>query len=880
MATSAIVRLQRVLELEERQGWRNRAVIGGLQAMATRWADDARAEGVDATLLERTRSLMQRYGSEGAEERPDTVALLRRLLAGDPQALAESEAAAAAPVPPPAPLPERTEAARRPPPVQTTEDTPPEMALGATYVYEYREAATPGEADGALPDGGVPDAAEADAAAGPPPAPSDGATAARPAQPRPRSSNRPARKRQDLEAAPTLLQGVGPSINEQLRRLGIERVADLLWHLPARHEDFTQLKTIADLRPGEQATVVANLWQVNERNVGINKKLLEGVLTDSTGTLTARFWNRWALRGINTGTTLRLSGKVGLFMGKKTLDNPVVEDADSEALAAGRLAPVYPLTEGLSQKKVRQLTRQALEDFVHFVTDPLPEELRRRYNLMDLTDALWGVHFPDSQAQLEAARRRLAFEELFYVQLGVLQRRRTLREATAPALVADEAMLDAFAAALPFPLTGAQRRVLREVAQDLAHPIPMTRLVQGDVGSGKTAVAAGAMYVVVQSGRQAAMLAPTQILAEQHHRGINRLLGGLTQPDGEPIEVALLTGRVTGAERERVLAGLRDGSINVVVGTTALIQGNVEFEDLALAVVDEQHRFGVEQRGALRTKADKQPHVLVMSATPIPRSLALTVFGDLDLSILDEMPPGRTPIRTVLFRPTERERVYGFVRREAQAGRQAFIVYPLVEESALLEAGAATQEHERLQREVFPDLRVALLHGQMKGADKDTIMTAFAAGESDVLVSTSVIEVGIDVPNASVILIEDAERFGLAQLHQFRGRVGRGQHKSFCVLVSRAEGDASEERLRVLESTTDGFVLAEKDLEMRGPGEFLGKRQSGLPELRMAQLSDLPTLTMAREAAQGYFAQDPELTRDPLVAQQVARFWRGEGDIS
>jgi ATP-dependent DNA helicase RecG len=544
------------------------------------------------------------------------------------------------------------------------------------------------------------------------------------------------------------------------------------------------------------------------------------------------------------------------------------------------VAPIYPATEGITQKKLRQLTHQVLEDFSHLIEDPLAAELLAEQGLLDVQSALWQIHFPDTLAAAAEARQRFAFEELFYVQLGVLQRRAELKQSTALALPSDETLLEQFMQGLPFPLTGAQQRVLAEVALDLASTVPMTRLVQGDVGSGKTAVAAGAMWIAAANGAQSAMLAPTQILAEQHHRGISRLLEGLTRGDGSPLQVALLTGRVTGGAREQILAGLADGSIDIVVGTTALIQEGVEFANLALAVVDEQHRFGVEQRGALRSRSAQQPHLLAMSATPIPRSLALTVFGDLDLSILNEMPPGRLPVKTVIFRPFERERVYDFLRREAGEGRQAFIVYPLVEESEALDAGAATEAAERLQREVFPELRVALLHGQMKGAEKDAIMTAFAQGEHDILVATTVIEVGIDVPNASVIIIEDAERFGLAQLHQLRGRVGRGGLKSFCVLVTRAEGDAAEDRLRVLERTNDGFVLAEEDLRRRGPGEFLGTRQTGLPELLVAQFSDLETVEKARAAAVALFSVDPMLTAHPAILQRVRTFWRGEGDLS
>jgi ATP-dependent DNA helicase RecG len=473
----------------------------------------------------------------------------------------------------------------------------------------------------------------------------------------------------------------------------------------------------------------------------------------------------------------------------------------------------------------------------------------------------------------------LAFDELLSIQLGVLQRRRDLQSATSVALVSDDDLVAQFQAALPFALTNAQRRVLDERRRDLARTVPMTRLVQGDVGSGKTAIAAAGMYVAAANGAQSALLAPTQILAEQHHRSLSKLLGQLTRPDGRPLEAALLTGRVTGSQRDAILARLAAGETDIVVGTTALIQGAVEFSNLGLVVVDEQHRFGVEQRGALRNKGF-QPHLLVMSATPIPRSLALTLYGDLDLSIIDEMPPGREPVKTRWFKPSERERVYGFMRHEARAGRQAFIVYPLVEESEKLDAGAAVSEYERLQSEIFPDLRLALLHGRMSGQEKDEVMRAFAAGEYDILVSTTVIEVGIDVPNASVILIEDAERFGLAQLHQLRGRVGRGHDKSYCALVSKAEGSDAAERLRALEASQSGFDLAEKDLELRGPGDFLGTRQSGLPDLRIAQLSDMETLASARNAAQALFAQDPTLLSYPPLARRVEQFWRGHGDVS
>jgi ATP-dependent DNA helicase RecG len=695
-----------------------------------------------------------------------------------------------------------------------------------------------------------------------------------------RQQERVNRTPHDLQASPTILAGVGDATAENLARLEIQKVVDLLWHLPARHEDYSQLRTIDQLQPGEQVTIIANLWDVKTRKISMKREMVQGIVADSTGTLHATWWNKYIVKQLKPNSTMRFSGKVGLYMGQKTLDNPLFEDVDTEMVSTGRLAPVYRLTEGLSQKKLRELIRQALEEFAHFMSDPLPVPLRTAYQLADLPTALQQVHFPDNQEALTQARKRLAFEEFFYIQLGVLQRRRELQRNPATALPSDAALLEQFTSRLPFALTGAQQRVLGEVARDIARTIPMTRLVQGDVGSGKTAVAAGAMWVASANGIQSALLAPTQILAEQHHRGIARVLEGLPRPDGQPLQVALLTGRVIGTERERILEGLRSGAIDIVVGTTALIQEQVEFNNLGFAVVDEQHRFGVEQRGALRTKSAKQPHLLVMSATPIPRSLAMTIYGDLDVSVIDEMPPGRMEVKTKLFRPRERERLYSFLRREVKEGRQGFIVYPLVEESDKLDVGAAVEEHKRLSEEVFPDLRLALLHGRMAGSEKDEIMRAFAANDYQILVSTSVIEVGIDVPNASVIVIEDAERFGLAQLHQFRGRVGRGQHQSYCALVSKADTPEAGERLQALADTNNGFALAEKDLELRGPGEFLGTKQSGLPELRIAHLSDVATLALAREAAQKLFEGDPDLREHSPLQKQVWRFWRGHGDVN
>jgi ATP-dependent DNA helicase RecG len=869
-------RVQRIIDLEERQSWRNRGVVGGMQAMAERWSEEANAEGLDPRLVAALAARMRRYGAASAEDRPAIAADMRGIMAGapfadEPPAVAPPGAEALATAPAPAATAARTGA---PAAVDSASGVDP-AALVETALEipagDEEVAAPPNAAPAiALPGlGKVYEAAPDDDFSDP---------ESRRTQRKPPPANR--RNPRDLQSNVTILDGVGPATAEQLARLGIHQVADLLWHFPARYDDFSDMRTIDRLRPGEQVTVVANLWEVRERKLGVNRSMVEGILGDSTGTLHAVWWNKWVVKQLEKGKSMRFSGKIDLFRGQKTIENPVFEELDDDRVATGRMSPIYPLTEGLTNNRLRNLIYDAVEGYARFMTDPLPAQLREQYELPDLTYSLQQIHFPDSQEVLLQARRRLAFEELLYLQIGVLQRRRTLRQATAPAFAIDLSAMQHYLNILPFAPTDAQERVIGEILRDLELAVPMTRLVQGDVGSGKTAVAAAAMWTAVNNGAQAALLAPTQVLAEQHHRGIQRLLSQLTRPDGTPVNVQLLTGRVTGDARAEVLDGLRAGAVDVIIGTTALIQEGVDFASLGLVVVDEQHRFGVEQRGVLRSRGETQPHLLVMSATPIPRSLALTLFGDLDVSRIDEMPPGRQEIKTKLFRPRERERLYDFIRREVRDGRQAYIVYPLVEESEVLDAGAAVAEHKRLQEEIFPTLRLGLLHGRMTGAEKDEVMRAFAAGDVQVLVSTTVIEVGIDVPNATIIVIEDAERFGLAQLHQLRGRVGRGAHASYCALITKAEAPEVTARLEFLASNHDGFVLAEKDLELRGPGDFLGTRQSGLPDLRIAQLSDVTTLVQARDAAQQLFDQDPLLSQHPVLWRQVDRFWRGHGDIN
>jgi ATP-dependent DNA helicase RecG len=540
----------------------------------------------------------------------------------------------------------------------------------------------------------------------------------------------------------------------------------------------------------------------------------------------------------------------------------------------GRLVPVYPLTRGLFQKSLRALVRRIVEEYACAVEDHLSGDTVESLHLPSLELAIEQYHFPDDEEQKAWAEQRLAFDELLMIQLGLLQRKQEWQQPLPGVAIAiDDRQHEVFCRSLPFDLTGAQRRVTGEILGDMSRPVPMSRLLQGDVGSGKTVVAAAALLQSVGAGKQGVLMAPTEILAEQHFRTLSALLA--------PFDVRcdLLIGSTTRTEKRRIYEATRTGEAQVVVGTHALIQEGLEFADLGLAITDEQHRFGVEQRATLRQKG-LHPHILAMTATPIPRTLAMTIYGDLDVSVIDEMPPGRLPIVTTWCRtPAE---AYGVVRDEVRGGRQAFVICPVIEESMERDMRSVIAEHKELQNLVFPDLEVALLHGRMRPAEKESTLDAFRRGEYHVLVATSVVEVGIDVPNATVMVIRDAHRFGLAQLHQFRGRVGRGGEQAYCILLSASESDEARERLEALTATENGFELAEEDLRLRGPGEFWGVRQSGLPELKVARLGDLPTIDLARRAAGDILQNDPRLEapESEALRRQVKRFWETAADLS
>jgi ATP-dependent DNA helicase RecG len=564
------------------------------------------------------------------------------------------------------------------------------------------------------------------------------------------------------------------------------------------------------------------------------------------------------------------------------MNSPDWEPVEVENLHTNRIVPIYPLTEHITQKWLRGLMNQVVTYWAPSVVDALPESVRTSAGLSTIGQALLQVHFPDSQEKLRAARERLAFDEIFYLQMGVLRQKRDWKSVEAHRFEVPDEWLERRLSNLPFALTSAQQRALSEIRLDLNSGKPMNRLLEGDVGSGKTVIAALGAGIIVHAGAQAAIMAPTSVLAEQHYRTFTNLVAGENGILQEG-QIRLLVGDTPESEKDTIRAGLADGSLKIVIGTHALLEDPVQFADLQFVVIDEQHRFGVEQRAGLRSKGGT-PHLLVMTATPIPRSLALTLYGDLDLSVMDEMPAGRQPINTHVLRPQERERAYTLIRGQIQEERQAFIIYPLIEESEKIEGRAAVDDYENLSKEIFPDLRLGLLHGRMRPDEKDQVMLKFRDRGYDILVSTTVVEVGVDIPNASVMLVEGADHFGLAQLHQLRGRVGRGFAQSYCLLIPTHEDATENERLQAMAESNDGFLLAERDLQQRGPGEFLGTRQSGYASgLRMASLTDVQLIEKARAQAQSLFEQDPELKQSghELLSEAFGRFWGdGKGDVS
>lgn len=668
----------------------------------------------------------------------------------------------------------------------------------------------------------------------------------------------------------------------RLKHLGLETVGDLLRHLPRRYEDYSIVRPIGELAPGELTTIEGTVKNISAgRTFRRHVYVTEATIEDATGSVRAVwFGNRFIASTLRENLSVRLSGTVGEDRKGLLFQSPEVERAARDATHTARLIPVYSETAGVTSRFFRW---QIAEMFKHLerIPDPLPKEILERLHLPSLQTAFHWIHFPESEEQSLIAHKRFAWDEMFLIQVKALQLKELWEGSQAVSVPSPKKETDTFVARFPFELTPSQKKASKDILGDLALPRPMNRLLNGDVGSGKTAVAMIAAYAVARAGYQSVILAPTEVLARQHYESFLKTFSDLG------VGIAFLTREYRHLDRERaakssLISAIAAGIPSIVIGTHALLQEGVRFHKLALIIVDEQHRFGVAQRAYLQSEAasvsdglpDTTPHFLTMTATPIPRTLALSYFGSLDLSLLTDMPANRKPIKTrVAANDADRRVIYDFIRSEIKKGRQAFVIFPLVEESESLgEVKAATAEHKRLSEEVFPDLRLGLLHGRMKAKEKEEVMRDFKDGKYDILVSTSVVEVGIDIPNASVMLIEDADRFGLSQLHQFRGRVGRAEHQSYCFLVPGAYGSAENKRLQALAKHASGFDIAEEDLALRGPGAFFGTRQSGLPDVSMENLGNIRLVELARSEAADLLTEDPSLEEHPLLKAELARF--------
>jgi ATP-dependent DNA helicase RecG len=695
-----------------------------------------------------------------------------------------------------------------------------------------------------------------------------------------------------IDSPITILRGISSNLAAKFGKLNVNTIRDLLYFFPNRHLDYSQMKTISELTEGNEETIVANVWQVREVRLGVRRST-EAIIGDETGNIRVIWFNNpYITKQLSTNKRVVISGRLSIFKGRPVFQSPEWELLeDKELMHTGRLVPLYPLTKGLYPRQLRKLMKETIDSWSHNLGEFLPTQLRQRCNLLELPQAIHQAHFPEDEDMKRRARVRLAFDELFLLQLGVLIRKHKWQNnQSAIAFTIETQILETWMKSLPFALTTAQERVITEILNDLRKSKPMSRLLQGEVGSGKTAVAIAALLTTVANGCQGAFMAPTEILAEQHFTNVCSLLSRASRTEieedylrsysgllSQPVTIALLIGDIKTSKKQELHRRILNGEINIAIGTHALIQKEVEFDKLGLVVVDEQHRFGVTQRSTLRQKGFN-PHMLVMTATPIPRTLALTLYGDLDLSVIDQLPPGRLEIKTKWLKLTQREKAYTFLRRQVIDGHQAFIICPLIEESEAIQAKAATAEFEYLSQNVFSNLRLGLLHGRMAAAEKDTIMYRFRLHQVDILVSTPVVEVGIDIPNATVMLIESADRFGLSQLHQFRGRVGRGKKQSYCLLLAENPSEVARERLSIIERIQDGFQLAEEDLKLRGPGEFFGTRQSGIPDLRMAKISDITLLELARNEAIELFKNDPGIKNSehqPLLIE-LTRIWPKE----
>jgi len=842
----SLEKLYKFFKLENERGFDNRAVVGGLNKILPAWEAEARADLVSDDVIQQVIRCLGDYPDLEPGNRAESLReLWRRISGGRSDGRGDFKRSKSKPVPQPQHKQKEKQSAPRQQHPEHVPNKKPAEQPGPRPSRSLRKTLDPG-----------PDNPEA-AGLG-------------------------------LNAPLTVLPGIGPKNAKVLATLGLETLGDLMYYFPRRYDDYSKLEPIIRLMYGEEVTVIGTVQSISLKPFrGGQVKVIEALVSDGTGSLRVTWFNQpWLLNKLKPGVPISLSGRIDQYLGRLVMNSPDWEPLDQDNLSTNRIVPIYPLTARVNLNWLRRMIRPTVNYWAPRVEDYLPLSIREGADLIDLGTALMEIHYPSNLEQLQEARERLAFDEILLLQLGVLRQKMNWQSAVAQKFETSTEWLDRQIQRLPYELTGAQTRTLADIRADLVSGSPMNRLLQGDVGSGKTVVAGLSIGMIVQHGVQAAIMAPTSILAEQHYRNLSGLLS--RPPDApesellDPSQIRLLIGDTPEVEKRAIREGLADGSIKVVIGTHALLEADINFQRLQFVVVDEQHRFGVDQRSTLRQKGEN-PHLLVMTATPIPRSLALTVYGDLDLSVMDEMPAGRQVIETHILYPRERERAYSMIRSQVSLGHQVFIIYPLVEQGDRDEVRAAVEERDRLQREVFTNLELGLLHGRMKPEEKEGVMNRFRSGEFPILVSTSVVEVGVDIPNATMMVIEGANRFGLAQLHQFRGRVGRGEAQAYCLLIPDTENDVENQRLTVMAETNDGFVLAERDLQQRGPGEFLGTRQSGYSELRMANITDVRLIEKARHHAQELFRVDPELQapEHQSLAKTLRRFWGDtRGDIS
>ncbi len=835
----SIHNLIKICQLERNKGYKNNAVIHGFENMLQVWVPNAKKQKVPGDIIDQVELLLGGYQAQSFEKRSETIRELLSLL-------------------------------------QETDPAIPQIARPP-----YAAAVNPTES---IPEAPLP--------------PKRSSTVP---QTQPIRSNLPKPHPEDppkvsfldsktgLGAPLQTIPNVGPAKSKLLATIGLTTLEDLLYYFPRKYDDYRKLLPINRIAYDQKVTVIGSVKTIHTRSANNSKlKITEVIVEDGTGTLRITFFNQPFLhKQLFKGSQIVVSGKTEMYLGRLAMNNPNWEKVDQKNLFTNRIVPIYKLTKNISQGWLRKVIDHATVQWTPRVPDHFPPAFIQEAELMPLGKALYEVHNPNSFEQLEIAQERISFDEIFFLQLGVLQQRKAWQQAASSVFKVEENWLETIYQNLPYSLTKAQLKTIADIRHDFTKGIPMSRLVQGDVGAGKTMVAAIAAAICLQhESTQAAMMAPTSILAEQHYKSLLEFFTqqGLLQPD----QVRLLIGSTPHSEKEEIRQSLKSGEIKLIVGTHALLEDPIDFNNLEFVIIDEQHRFGVSQRATLREKGNS-PHLLVMTATPIPRSLALTLYGDLDVSVMDEMPPGRQPVSTHIVNPLERHRAHQLIHNQLAEGRQAFIIYPMVsiDESEDFDpsdqlTNAAVNEQKRLQSEIFRYNKVGLLHGKMRSEEKDKIMAAFKNKEIDVLVSTTVVEVGVDIPNASVMLIEGANRFGLAQLHQLRGRVGRGSHKSYCLLIPENEDALENERLQVMQATNDGFILAEKDLAQRGPGDFLGNRQSGYMDLRMANIMNIKLIEKARTFAQLVFEKDPDLIAPEH--QQIKRilnhYWNPKtGDI-